>query len=42
MKENEKMKGFERMRKSGIEEKKEEREIFVERKKGRVMENMKR
>ena len=30
------------MRESGSEEKKEEREVFVERKKKRVMENMKR
>ena len=42
MRENEEMREFERMRESGSEEKKEEREVFVERKKGGIMENMKR
>ena len=32
MRENEKMRGFKRMRESGSEEKKEGREVFVERK----------
>ena len=41
VRENERMKEFERIRESGSEEKKE-REVFVERKKKRVMENMKR
>ena len=35
------MRGFERMRESGSEERKEDREVFVERKK-RVMENVQR
>ena len=42
MRENERMKEFERIRESGSEEKKEEMEVFVERKKKRFMENMKR
>ena len=42
MRENEEMREFERMREPGSEEKKEEREVFVERKKGGIMENMKR
>ena len=42
MRENEEMRESKRMRESGSEEKKEEREVFVERKKGGIMENMKR
>ena len=42
VRENERMKEFERIRESGSEEKKEEIEVFVERKKKRFMENMKR
>ena len=39
----ERMREFERLRESGSEEKKEEREVFIEReKKRRVMENVKR
>jgi len=42
MRENEEMRESERIRESGSEEKKEEREVFVERKEKGVMENMKR
>ena len=42
MRENEKIRGFERMRESGSEENKEGMKVFVERKKGRVMENVKK
>ena len=38
----ERMRGFKTMRESGSKEEKEEREVLVERKKRRVMENMKR
>ena len=40
--ENEKISEFERMRESGSEEKKEGREVFVERKERGVMKDMKR
>ena len=42
MRENEEMRGFERMRESGSEENREEREVFIERKERGVMKNMKR
>ena len=40
--ENEEIRGFKRMRDLGSEEKKEGREVFVERKERGVMKNMKR
>ena len=42
MRENEKMRGFKRMRESRSEEKKEGRVVFVERKERGVMKNVKR
>ena len=44
MRENEKMREFDRMRESGNEEKKDENEVFCRerKKKGRVMDNVKR
>ena len=42
MRENEEMRGFKKMRESGNEEKKEGREVFVDKKERGVMKNMKR
>ena len=42
MRENEEIRGFERMRESGSEVKREGREVFVERKERGILKNMKR